>query len=212
MAFTKDQVRPILTLIGKHESRGGDYDIVWSGLPAALRPAKKITSMTIKEVMAWQDAIVKKGAKSTAAGFYQIIRKTLAASVAATGIDTGRKFDAAAQDELAMHLLRSRKMQDFLDGKIVMSAMVLNLAKEWASFPVPYDMRGANRAVKSGQSYYAGDGLNKAGATLGEVNVALEMCRDAAQAAAAKPVTPSAPASFLGSLLAALGALFRGRA
>ena len=39
---------------------------------------------------------------------------------------------------------------------------MIGLAKEWASFPVPSRMRGAHRTVERGQSYYAGDGLNKA--------------------------------------------------
>jgi hypothetical protein len=43
------------------------------------------------------------------------------------------------------------------------------LAREWASLPVQRDQRGATRLVKRGQSYYAGDGLNKASATPEEV-------------------------------------------
>ena len=108
MAFSAYHAQPVLDLIGKYESRG-DYNIVYGGIPKASRPAQLI-GMTIADVIAWQGRVVREGAKSSAAGKYQIIRKTLQSSVAATGMSTARKFDAQAQDDLAMHLLRGRGM------------------------------------------------------------------------------------------------------
>lgn len=207
MTFTAYQVQPVLDLIGKYESRG-DYTIVWGGLTAAQRPAKTITGMTVAEVMAWQNAAVKKGAKSTAAGKYQIIRATLGASVAALKLNTARLFDKATQDELGMHLLRGRGMQRFLDGQIDADDMAIGLAKEWASLPVPHDMQGQSRRVKAGQSYYSGDGLNAAHAKVAEVEQALAIARERYRAGSAPsvpqatPTTSPAAPGFIGIALA----------
>ena len=65
---------------------------------------------------------------------------------------------------------------------------MIGLAKEWASFPVPSRMRGAHRTVERGQSYYAGDGVNKA--LISPDKVWLEC--EAARSAKPKP-PPEAP-------------------
>lgn len=189
MSVTIHHVQPILDLIGKYESRG-DYDIVYGGIPKAQRPVR-LTALTVAQVIAWQKQVVAAGAKSSAAGKYQIIRKTLEASVAALRMDTARLYDRATQDELAMHLLRGRGIGGYLAGMITQDEMVLALAKEWASLPVPGAMKGASRHILAGQSYYAGDGLNKAHATVAEVRTALSQAKaryDAAPAPA--PVGP----------------------
>lgn len=134
--------------------------------------------MTVAQVQEWQNNVVKRGVASTAAGKYQIIRKTLSSIIQGARIDTRRKFDEACQDEMACYLLGIRGFQKFLDGKIDADDMALNLAKEWASMPVPSDMRGASRQIKAGQSYYAGDGLNKAHATVTEVERALGIAQE----------------------------------
>ena len=193
MAFTLNHAEPVLDLIGKYESRG-DYEIVWGGIQKSLRPVS-LTAMTIAQVMEWQNNVVARGAKSSAAGKYQIIRKTLQGIVSATGINVARKFDKAAQDEMGMHLLRQRGFQRFLDGQIDADDMMLALAKEWASFPVPSAMKGASRQILAGQSYYAGDGLNKAHATIAEVDRSLAICRERYRSPAA--TKPSAPAGSL---------------
>ncbi|SEN51601.1 hypothetical protein SAMN04489859_1008135 [Paracoccus alcaliphilus] len=193
MAFTLKHAEPILDLIGKYESRG-DYEIVWGGIQKSLRPVS-LTAMTIAQVMEWQNNVVARGAKSSAAGKYQIIRKTLQGIVAATGINVARKFDKAAQDEMGMHLLRQRGFQRFLDGQVDADDMMLALAKEWASFPVPSAMKGASRQILAGQSYYAGDGLNKAHATIAEVERSLAICRERYRSPAV--TKPSAPAGSL---------------
>ncbi|SEI10278.1 hypothetical protein [Paracoccus alkenifer] len=189
MDITIHHMQPILDLIGKYESRG-DYDVVYGGIPKAQRPVK-LTAMTIAQVIAWQKQVVAAGAASSAAGKYQIIRKTLEASVSALRMNTARLYDRATQDELAMHLLRGRGIKGYLDGAITQDAMVLSLAKEWASLPVPSAMRGASRQILAGQSYYAGDGLNKAHATVAEVRAALAQAKARHDAAATPaPVGP----------------------
>lgn len=217
MTFTAYQAQPVLDLIGRYESRG-DYDIVYGGIPKAQRPAK-LTAMTIDQVIAWQKHVVAAGAASSAAGKYQIIRKTLEASIAALRMSGARLFDKAAQDQLAMHLLRGRGMQRFLDGQIDVDDMALGLAKEWASLPVPHDMKGASRQIKAGQSYYAGDGLNKAHATVAEVEKALLVARERYRSRVPAPVsripvtdaTTATGGGFITELIALLKSIFGGK-
>lgn len=199
MTFTLHHAQPILDVIGKHESRG-DYDIVYGGIPASMRPTK-LTAMTVQQVQAWQADIRRKGVASTAAGKYQIIYNTLGSIIAQMGFDTSRKFDATAQDEMGMHLLKGRGFQRFLDGQIDTDDMMLGLAKEWASLPVP----------DTGRSYYAGDGLNKAHASIAEVEQALAICRER-YASGEAPVSDIKPATgFLAILIDFLKQLFGGK-
>lgn len=185
MNFNAKHAKPVLDLIGKYESHG-DYNIVYGGIPAAQRPSG-LTSMTVREVLDWQAGVVRKGAASSAAGKYQIIRKTLQSIVSGGQVDTSRKFDVKTQDEMAMYLLRGRGFQRFLDGQISRDDMAIGLAKEWASLPVPIDMQGASRKLKAGQSYYAGDGLNKAYAPVAEVRRALDEAQALYEADAGTP-------------------------
>jgi len=195
--------QPMLDLIGKYESRG-DYEIVYGGIAHSLRP-RRLTTMTIAQVREWQENVVKRGAKSSAAGKYQIIRKTLDAIIAQTKIPTSQKFDADTQDLMALHLLDKRGFQRFLKGEINANTMAIELAKEWASLPVPQDMKGASRQIKAGQSYYAGDGLNKAHATVAEVRTALAQAKARYDAApATKPKVD--PGAFSAGVKAALPA------
>ena len=190
-----NRYEPILAVIRKHESRG-DYDIVWAGMAQGLKPARKITTMTIAEVRAWQDSAVKGGAKSSAAGAYQIIRKTLSGLMAVQGLGLGYsdKFDKANQDKLAIQLLRQRGIDRYLAGTLGENDMIMSLAKEWASLPRP----------DNGRSYYAGDGLNKAHATVDEVRSALRACKNYASAPAARPDSHAQGSGWLDSLLGVL--------
>lgn len=58
-------------------------------------------------------------------------------------------------------------------GKISRTEFGKRLAQEWASFPVLAPVQGAHRKLKRGQSYYAGDGVNKALVTPGKVEAVL---------------------------------------
>ncbi|MFB9225200.1 hypothetical protein [Paracoccus cavernae] len=171
MKFTAKQIAPLLALIGRAESRG-DYGIVSGFVPKALRP-RDLTAMTVAEVQAWQKKVVEQGAKSSAAGFYQIIRKTLSEIVDAGAVLPSERFDKSCQDAAGAYLLRKRGLGEYLSGRKSLDAMMVSLAQEWASFPVPHDMQGSARWVRAGQSYYAGDGLNASGATVADVRAAL---------------------------------------
>ncbi|MCZ4076294.1 hypothetical protein [Agrobacterium sp. LMR679] len=99
---------------------------------------------------------------SSAAGRYQFMRATLQGiAKEVPSIDGRTIFSGGLQNRLGYYLLLRRGYADFISGKLNLVQFGLNLAKEWASFPVLSDTKGAHRQVLRGQSYYAGDGLNK---------------------------------------------------
>ncbi|KXF89950.1 hypothetical protein [Phaeobacter inhibens] len=150
-------VGSLLDLIGQHEAPKG-YDQVYGG--SKIAPPRPITQMTVGEVLEWQDRSVRAGSKSSAAGRYQIIRGTLRSLVRDGVVSMGSRFDKATQDRLATQLMNRRGLQSYLSGRMSETDFAQNLSKEWASLPVAIaDKKGRPAA---GQSYYAGDGLNRA--------------------------------------------------
>jgi muramidase (phage lysozyme) len=151
----KKPYKDLLDLIAEHESKG-DYDVVYGGA------SKGISKMTIKEVQDLQKLMLQRGSPSSAVGRYQFIRKTFNGLVRDLRVSAGEIFDEELQDKFALELLKRRGYEDFKRGKLSKKEFMLNLSKEWASFPVPYKTKGHKRVVNKGESYYAGDGLNKA--------------------------------------------------
>lgn len=121
---------------------------------------KPLVLMTIDEVIE-QGAFRTRVFGSSAAGAYQIMRDTLKGLKTELKLSGSEKFDAEMQDRLGLVLLKRRKLDRWISGKISDVEFALELAKEWASFPVLANTRGAHRKIVRGQSYYAGDGLNK---------------------------------------------------
>jgi muramidase (phage lysozyme) len=145
-------VKPLLDFIGKIEGRS-DYNIVWGGIKAKDWPPKHLTTMTIREVLAWQDRIDPRY-MSEAVGVYQILEDTLRGLYAEAGLTLDSLFDRAGQDALAIQLLKRRGLKKFLAGQMSVNDFCNSLAMEWASLPVV-------TGPKTGRSYYGGDGLNK---------------------------------------------------
>ncbi len=154
---------PLLELIADKES-GGDYNRVYG---AGVK-RENLTSMTINEVLAWQRSYVNDGSPSSAAGKYQIIRKTLAGLKDEMGLTGNELYDEEMQDRMAVHLLNRRGYDDYLAGRIDDSTFMRKISQEWASMPKD----------ESGVSYYAGDGLNKAHATPATLLLAMRHARD----------------------------------
>lgn len=206
-------VKPLLDFIAKPES-GGDYNIVWGGIAKKDRPPKPLTTMTISEVLAWQDSIDARY-QSEAAGRYQIMEDTLRgpdqrrALWNEAGLTLSTVFSEGTQDKLATQLLKRRGLMEYLDGKIDAVQFANNLAKEWASLPVV-------SGPKKGRSHYAGDGLNKAhvsvDAFLAAVKsvAALPKGERNAPDRSQKPETDNAP-GFWASLFTALMGILRGK-
>ncbi|MBO6603858.1 MAG: hypothetical protein JJ938_17600 [Roseicyclus sp.] len=165
----RGSTRGLRDLIGSVEAPQG-YGQVFGGIPRAERP-RDLPAMTVGEVLDWQEQVVRNGSPSSAAGKYQIIRPTLAGLVAEGHVSLNDRFDWRTQDRLADQLLERRGLSDFLSGRIDETTFGQRLAQEWASFPVfTEDQRG--RPAR-GQSYYAGDGLNRSHLTVDQVTRAL---------------------------------------
>jgi muramidase (phage lysozyme) len=148
----------LLDFIGQVEAPGG-YGVIYSNRQHLL--ATPLTEMTLGEVQAAQPGWVKANG-SSAAGRYQVIAKTLAGLVEELHLDPGRRFDADLQDRLGLALLRRRGFDRFASGELPLPDFALALAKEWAAFPVLSAVRGAHRLLEPGETYYAGDGRNRA--------------------------------------------------
>lgn len=152
----------LLDFIGKIETgRTGleAYRTIYGHKESTL--PRPLTDFTIDELLAAQVRWGKNWG-SSAAGKFQIIRKTLQGLVKQLGLPGDTKFGKNTQDMLGLHLLKGRGYENFAAGRTSLELFALSLAKEWASLPVLADTQGASRKVKAGQSYYAGDGLNKA--------------------------------------------------
>jgi hypothetical protein len=94
--------------------------------------------------------------------------------IESTKLTGNERFDEAMQDKMALQLLNGRKLGSFLAGKLGVVGFGLAIAQEWASLPVLERTRGAHRMVDAGETYFAGDRVNKAGATVNEVRQVLE--------------------------------------
>ena len=146
--------KPLLDFIANAEHGGHpDYNAVWGGIKAKDRPTKKLTEMTIGDVLDWQD-MIDPHYKSEAAGRYQIMEDTLRGLYPDAGLSVAHLFSAENQDRLATQLLRRRGLGDYIAGRLSAERFANNLAKEWASLPCV-------SGEKKGRSYYSGDGLNQ---------------------------------------------------
>lgn len=141
----------LLDFIGHYESRG-NYNIIFGG-----RVVPELTSMTLNEVlklmadMLAEQRRTRGRAISTAVGKYQIIWKTLLSLIKSMKLDPATDvFSPALQDAMALHLLRRRGYDRFARGEMSAEDFAINVAKEWASMPMP-----------NGKSFYAQDGVNK---------------------------------------------------
>ncbi|QOE32075.1 transmembrane-domain-containing SAR endolysin transglycosylase [Rhizobium phage Palo] len=153
----------ILAFIYKGES-GGDYNKMSAG--AEKRFGKKITSMSINDVLAAFDSSAERNALgmiSSAVGAPQFINKTLAALKAKLGLSGKEKLNADMQDRLAYQLLRDRGYDAWVSGRIDTVEFAKRLAQEWASLPVLAGTKNAKgKNIRRGSGYYDGDGLNSA--------------------------------------------------
>lgn len=147
---------PLLDAIAAGEARGGafgtsGYDAIYSG--ATVKPGKDISQMTVGEVKAYQQQLLKSGAKSTAVGRYQFIHNkgAFGEMLNKAGIKDTDVFDAKTQDRLAIEYAGGQKQVDKWIETGNHKALTNKTAQQWAS------MKNVN-----GRGNYDGDGLNKA--------------------------------------------------
>jgi len=134
-----------LNFIGRIES-GNDYNKLVGG---RVKNDPPLTSMTVGQVMAYQDTMIRNGHESTALGKYQIIKGTLGGIVRSGTVNPNDQFSQTTQDKAAIYLMNVRGRERYRSGRLGVDQYANNLAKEWASLPMP-----------NGRSYYAGVGSN----------------------------------------------------
>ncbi|WP_026618348.1 muramidase (phage lysozyme) [Ensifer sp. WSM1721] len=156
------------------------YDVIYGHNQDKL--AKALTAMTYGEVVDAQKDWSKEFG-SSAAGGYQFLKATLQALARENLSEIGGAmlFTPDLQDRLGYKLLVKRGYAKFIVGQISLVEFAENLAMEWASLPVLKATKGHKRQVKRGQSYYAGDGLNKALVKPEKVEAMLKLVLDAAR-------------------------------
>lgn len=145
------------------------YQVIFGNRQNRLKTP--ITKMTLGDLIdaqknwsskAWVKANWGFGTASSASGAAQFMRATLQDLAKELRLSGNQVFDPDLQDRLAYHLLKRRGYNDYMAGKIGRTEFGKRLAQEWASLPVLVACKGAHRMLDRGQSYYAGDGLNKA--------------------------------------------------
>lgn len=124
---------------------------------------KPITDMTLSELLAEQLRWVKSLKQASgAAGRYQIIRPTLQSLIKELSVPLTAKFTLELQDAMGLALLERRGYARFMSGALPLKDYGNELAKEWASLPLLAPAkRVGKRTAQRGESYYAGDGINK---------------------------------------------------
>lgn len=178
------------------------YNVIFANRQSALK--KPVTAMTLAEVQtaqvtwatkAWA-ARFNSSKASSATGAPQLMRATLAELIDELGLRMSQVLDGNLQDRLGYHLLKRRGYDEFMAGRISRTEFGKRLAQEWASFPVLAPTKGATRTLSRGQSYYAGDGLNKSLTKPETVEAVLDKVKAAGNGVAmpAQPApSPAAP-------------------
>lgn len=156
-----EQYKQLLDLVAGVEAFKDSYNSIW---PSSVEPT--LTSKTILEVYQFQSWMLTRPGDagiSSAVGRYQFISSTLKDEVKKTSLDPRTTvFAPRIQDYLIFRRIDGfRQGSQWLSGSLSDKQFMINLSKEFAGVPVPEAMQGANRFVQKGESYYAGDRVNK---------------------------------------------------
>lgn len=176
----------LTALTARGESAGGDYNIVIGGSKANL------TSMTIGEVLQFQEQMKKSGKyRSTAVGKYQVLQSTLQGAVKSMNLNLNDKFDENMQERIFKEYLigaKRKNVSDYLNAKVPdtpenLEKAQMDLALEFASYGVPRDVRQGEFGkypttnIRRGQSMYSGVAGNKASISPEDSAIALKQDR-----------------------------------
>jgi len=149
-----------------------------------IRDGKKLTEMTIGEIKEKQEITDPNNPERLyAVGRFQAIPTTLDMAIDDLALSDDTVFNEDTQDKIGKYLItkKRKKVGEYLEGNnsVSQDEAMLQLAKEFASFPVPKDMTikrgGKTVKLKKGDSYY-GNG-NKAQHTFEEVEEELDKLR-----------------------------------
>lgn len=188
-----DAFETLFSLIQKGEggydasNRGTiDDDIIGSDFDTK-RDGKSLSDMTIAEIREKQSIDDPNDANRLfAVGRFQVIPETFEMAVESLGLSDDTVFNEDTQNKIGMYLVTSKRpdIGKYISGKenVSLNKAMLNLAKEFASFPVPYDISikrdGKLINIPKGNSYY-GSG-NKAQYSVDEVMEELERIKGSA--------------------------------
>tara|TARA_B110000503_G_scaffold97146_1_gene145918 strand:+ start:2138 stop:3937 length:1800 start_codon:yes stop_codon:yes gene_type:complete len=166
------QDKALLNLVAKHEAKS--YDTIYGGREVPLR------QMLIAEVLDYQRNVM---GRFTACGRYQMLRAVIEENCRKLKMDpTQVRLTEDVQDIMMIDkVTRMRKYGKWKAGtlsenpdpvlKTIENSQIfmIYVAAEWASVPVPYAVPAGSiyeghprRTLNKGQSFYAGDGVNKA--------------------------------------------------
>lgn len=180
LAVPRDNVPPgaglLLEVIGAIEAPRG-YGTIYGNRQHEL--ATPLTRMTLAEVQGAQPFWATVNG-SSAAGRYQVIDRTLATVAADLALDPNAPFDTRMQDRIGYALLARRGFDRFMSGDLPRADFAIELAREWAAFPVLSPVRGEHRLLEAGETWYAGDGRNRALVSPALFIAVLHRCRDPA--------------------------------
>lgn len=172
--------------ISKYESGKAGYNAYNKGTVGnKMIPSDKpidFSKMTISEFLRRGELKQGDPDRLFAVGKYQIIPPTMKDLVKQLKIDPNTTYlDPTTQDLLFTNGLvgqRRKKVDDYVKGRSDdKDGAILELAKEFASVGVPYDMKVGNKQLKKGDSYYSGQGGNKAHNPPEQVGLALDADR-----------------------------------
>jgi hypothetical protein len=154
-----DQEYKLLDLVAKGEALQGQGSDPYASLwPSTADPM--IPEYTIEQIFQYQRDRLAAGYTSDAIGRYQFRFDPLSETVKKAGLPTTSKFNPNVQDYLIIVRLKyMRKLESWKSGQLSDKDFQVELAKEFSSVPVPYDIPGR---AKKGQSYYANNKIDKA--------------------------------------------------
>jgi hypothetical protein len=184
----------VLSFVGVGESYGGSLNAANRGTlnkkiigstKNAKRKGKLISELTVGEIKELQKITDPNNPERLfAVGMSGMIPKVFIEAQEATGVSDSDVFNRKTQEKMSKYLIQgkanTRKTLQWLQGSedVSIDDAILGLAKEFASVPVPYDVKKGSRTIKAGQSYYAGLGGNKARHSLDKVKSVLRGARD----------------------------------
>lgn len=172
--------------ISKYESGKEGYNAYNKGTVGnRMIPSDKpidFSKMTISEYLRRGDLKKDDPDRLFAVGKYQIIPDTMKSLVKQLKLNPDTTYlDPATQDLLFANGLigvKRKKVDAYVKGESDdRDGAILELAKEFASVGIPYDMTIGNKKLKKGDSYYSGIGGNKAHNSPEQVGAALDADR-----------------------------------
>ncbi len=180
----------LLDFIGLLEAGNGGYDVIFGNRQRAI--PKKLTSMTVDEVLMLQSQLLRQGSPSTAVGRYQFLKRTLEHLKTELSLDGSVLFSSGLQDQLGYRLLQYCRYDDFAAGRATLKSFGLSLARTWASLPVLQLTQTPTGVKARGQSYYESN-LNHARVTADRFEALLNDVVTTAQRAGSQAIGKGIP-------------------